>query len=271
MKAPPRSLVLPALALGVLPALAFPGFLTQWETIYPSSTSSGAGVGCALCHASTGGGSPWNAYGWALRQEYRTNGASIIDAFHTVENLDSDGSGSSNLAEIEADTQPGWTAGPNNTLFFSNDSTSADNPPPAVVAAADPEASDFTAWIAGFELPPAESSEASDPDKDGHTNHDEYVFGGLPDDASSFPRPAVDPNGGDHPAFTVDVRTNDPSLVVTPSWSSDLSGPFLDSEFTTTSDLPSPFGNDYVRRTFNTSLGGRPVLFFRASSSPAAP
>ncbi len=68
---------------------------------------SATGARCQVCHVESGGGSPWNAYGWAVHQA--VSGNDWVGAFMAVEGVDSDGNGDSNLVEIAADAQPGWT------------------------------------------------------------------------------------------------------------------------------------------------------------------
>ncbi len=91
-----------------------------WNLLaYPNSFSDNAaaddqGFFCALCHLSeTGTG--YNPYGQALRGPI-PGGATqeeIIAAFRSIEalNSDLDPSGFSNIAEINAGTQPGWKVG----------------------------------------------------------------------------------------------------------------------------------------------------------------
>ena len=52
-----------------------------------------------------------------------------------AEGVDSDGDGTTNLAEINAGSQPGWTAGNNNTIYDLDGTTvvSANQPPPATI------------------------------------------------------------------------------------------------------------------------------------------
>jgi len=93
-------------------AYAWQGCLDIFATTYPNSQSDNLGE-CRTCHQNTGGG-PFNVYGTDLI----ANGASgagfsctavnFAAALFAVENFDSDGEGNSNLAEIEASTQPGW-------------------------------------------------------------------------------------------------------------------------------------------------------------------
>jgi spore coat protein A len=68
---------------------------------------SSTGARCQVCHVESGGGSPWNAYGWAVRQA--VSGGDWVGAFMAVEDSDSDGNGNDNIDEIMADAQPGWT------------------------------------------------------------------------------------------------------------------------------------------------------------------
>jgi hypothetical protein len=114
-----------------------PHFINTWRMIYPNSLSddnvvNGTGSVCQMCHRDTGGDDPWNPYGWRVRQGLNA-GSSLTNAILAAETFDSDmdPTGSTNLEEIMADTQPGWTDGPNNTIFFESGSTSSNQLPPA--------------------------------------------------------------------------------------------------------------------------------------------
>jgi hypothetical protein len=87
-----------AVPLGFGTAMAFSSIRNQFISRYPASATSNAG--CQICHVNSGGGSPWNPYGFDLLQ----NGTD----FAAIEPLDSDGEGTSNLDEISIGTQPGW-------------------------------------------------------------------------------------------------------------------------------------------------------------------
>ena len=130
-------MVLVSLTFAPSAALAFPGYDLVWAAAYPGSATddnviNGTGTACQLCHANPGGGQPWNAHGWDVRTE-RLGGATIQDAIALVETLNSDidPGVASNIAEINADTQPGWTPGPNNTHYFAGGATTPDQMPPA--------------------------------------------------------------------------------------------------------------------------------------------
>ncbi len=249
-------------------SFGFGGFLTTWSGIYPTSTSDDA-VGCATCHVGTGGGNPWNAYGWSVRQAYRGSANfSITTAIQLVEGNDADGDGSSNLIEITANTLPGWTKGNNNSSFFSSGAITTGLPPISTSTPVDPRK--IVSWILGQGLTGTDALESSDPDKDGATNREEYLFGGLAKDPSSSPRPVVTANGGANPSFIVDVRVNDPEFMITPKWSQNLAE-FFNSGFTTNVDEASAFGSAYVRRRYETSLGSVESIFFRAQGVPTAP
>jgi predicted CXXCH cytochrome family protein len=110
-------------------------FYATWDSAYPASISddnviTGTGTNCAICHSASGGGNPWNAYGWDMRVETKA-GSSTAVALANIEGLDSDGDGVSNIDEINAGTQPGWTNGNNNIFFFKNLSTTLNQPPPS--------------------------------------------------------------------------------------------------------------------------------------------
>jgi hypothetical protein len=120
-------------------ASAFTSILLDWQQRYGATSPSGDNAGCQLCHLdATGGGDPWNGYGWDI-------GGALIDpdcdlnlsgnvtneeAFFCVELLDSDGQGDDNVTEIGLGTQPGWTEGPFNTLYFRSGQTLEGQLPP---------------------------------------------------------------------------------------------------------------------------------------------
>ncbi|MFT5152416.1 MAG: hypothetical protein ACI841_002414 [Planctomycetota bacterium] len=88
-----------------------------------------------MCHEDPQGSQPWNSYGWSIRQNIN-GGMSIAQSIMAVENIDADGDpgGFTNLEEIMADTQPGWTDGPNNTVHFINGSTSTGVTAPGTIS-----------------------------------------------------------------------------------------------------------------------------------------
>lgn len=112
-------------------ALANSDLLDGFAAAYPASASDD-NAGCQLCHGPTT--STWNAYGKAL--------ADAGLSFAAIEGgqADSDPLGATNLQEINAGTQPGWTAGPNNTLYNrpSGSVNSTGQNPPAGIGTLDP-------------------------------------------------------------------------------------------------------------------------------------
>lgn len=119
-------------------AAAHSSYLTNWQSLYPTSQSddhviNGTGTSCQLCHSSQGGGDGFNGYGWKLRGFIST--MSVPAAIQACEpfNSDLDPTGSSNLAEINANAQPGWTTGPNNTWYFKNGTTQTGKSPPSLI------------------------------------------------------------------------------------------------------------------------------------------
>ncbi len=155
-----------ACALMPHPAGAFPQTLNAWEDRYAAVSDSGANAQCQLCHVEANGGSPWNGYGWDLREaladavcDLNANGViSNAEAFFCVElaNSDGDGSGYDNVTEITLGTQPGWTAGNFNT-YYSRTGTSENNPPPDGIGPLDPD---------GTEPPPPPPPMPPDDDED---------------------------------------------------------------------------------------------------------
>lgn len=127
---------------------AYPSYLTNWRTVYPNSTTddnvvNGTGSSCVLCHFATGGGKNWTGYGWKMRQNILA-GQPVNTAIANAGPFDSDAdpTASSNLVEITANTQPGWTPGAHNTEYFDNGSTTTNlNPPAGIQGTLDPACS----------------------------------------------------------------------------------------------------------------------------------
>ena len=138
------------------PAGAFPQTLTAWEDRYGATSDSGDNARCQLCHVNSNGGSPWNGYGWDIRDalvepgcDVNMNGiVSNEEAFFCVEidNSDGDGSAYDNVTETGLGTQPGWTDGPFNT-YYTRSGESSGNLPPEGIGPLDPD---------GTEPPPPE-------------------------------------------------------------------------------------------------------------------
>ncbi len=103
MSAPVVLLACAVIMLATASAYAVPGYLTSFEGAYPAAAGSRIDA-CQLCHVNANpySGSARNAYGSA----YSGNGYN----FKTIEPLDSDGDGYTNLAEITALTFPGNAA-----------------------------------------------------------------------------------------------------------------------------------------------------------------
>lgn len=120
-------------------AFARLSYLGEWQQQYAQSSSNA--VACQLCHQSAAGGDGWNAYGWAVRAEFLLNGGQIVNALVAVEgqNSDSDPSNSTNVEEINLNTQPGWTDSAVNTIYFKDGSLLANQPPPDLSTTLDPQ------------------------------------------------------------------------------------------------------------------------------------
>ena len=89
-------------------AHASSGYLNvTWPGIYPGSASDN-NAGCQLCHGNST--QNLNPYGADIATSCGASGT-ISQRIQAAEGLDSDGQGDSNLVEINANTQPGWTTG----------------------------------------------------------------------------------------------------------------------------------------------------------------
>ncbi len=80
-------------------------YLTEWSGLYPGSVSDNAS--CQLCHAASI--QDLNPYGKAFCDQAGTTSARLLAVENT--NSDADSTASSNIIEINANTQPGWTTG----------------------------------------------------------------------------------------------------------------------------------------------------------------
>jgi PKD repeat protein len=102
-----------AIAMQMVSPLAMAKFsdLQKFQNAYPNSTSNGAS--CSLCHTND------TDFMNTFSQAYANNGRSFTGL--AVATLDSDGdpTGSTDLVEINAGTQPGWTTGGNNNIYLS--------------------------------------------------------------------------------------------------------------------------------------------------------
>jgi PKD repeat protein len=88
-------------------AQALNGYLTDWRDAYPNSTSDDAS--CQLCHGSST--DTLNAYG----RDLCVNGINFVAI--EGDDSDTDPTGSDNLTEIDASTQPGWSSDGQNPLY----------------------------------------------------------------------------------------------------------------------------------------------------------
>jgi PKD repeat protein len=112
------SLLTTGLLVTIPTAQALNSFSKNWDSLYPNTLTSTGDADCAVCHGSST--SNLNAYGAELCRSFDgTVPADITNYLLSIEgvNSDSDSSGSTNLQEIEASAQPGWTTGANNPLY----------------------------------------------------------------------------------------------------------------------------------------------------------
>jgi len=111
------AVLLATLALAwTTPVLAVTECLTAFADLYPGSLTDD-NANCATCHQSTSRGSGFNAYGAALRNlspNFCQSLASTQTLLRSLESANSDGdldvngNPTSNIQEINANTQPGW-------------------------------------------------------------------------------------------------------------------------------------------------------------------
>lgn len=90
-------------------ALALSSFGAIFEKTYNVNKTSNLGkAGCAVCHATKKGGK-LNAYGKDLAKVMKAASAKKLtpELLHQVDKLDSTKTGSTNLAKIRADKNPG--------------------------------------------------------------------------------------------------------------------------------------------------------------------
>ena len=82
------------------PASAFPSTRDAWKDFYgpipPSMDINDNGANCQLCHQSTG--SPWNGYGWDIRQALANPDCDLNRPRDGVDNVEAFIDGSGNLA-----------------------------------------------------------------------------------------------------------------------------------------------------------------------------
>ncbi len=152
----PLSLLFPVRTLAGIAVLALAGsaaaeapFINTWTVLYPGSSSetnvqAGTGSVCQLCHWNPSGGASWNAYGWRVRTGLHA-GQSLTLAIQNAASFDSDvdPTASTNLVEIGANTQPGWTPGSNNTRYQTNGTTTGQTPPSGIQGSLDPPITSF--------------------------------------------------------------------------------------------------------------------------------
>ncbi|UCE88824.1 MAG: PKD domain-containing protein [Pseudomonadota bacterium] len=113
------------------PVYAVSGYLADFNSLYPGSTSAN-NASCQLCHGSST--QNLNPYGAAICVQ----GGGITARLQAVEaaNSDADPTGSNNITEINASTQPGWTPGNVNALFNRGNCSAigTTEAPPAFIA-----------------------------------------------------------------------------------------------------------------------------------------
>lgn len=130
-----------SLLLGSVPVMASDTFVDDFNLVYPASQSAN-NASCQLCHTTST--SQLNQYGRDLAVQLRSpNNLAFTDALNAIEGTqsDKDPSSATNIAEINASAQPGWTPGAvNNTYSRSTLAALLTNavPPAAITGDLDP-------------------------------------------------------------------------------------------------------------------------------------
>ena len=145
MRVPQLWVIAALCALVAANASARNEYLEWWSEEYPSSSSDDSI--CQLCHERAGGGNGWNRYGWSIRSVYFVNLASsgnpetaLKQSLQDISSI-SDGGSSTFIAEINANTQPGWRNGNVNIIRFVDESSSTISPPATLPCALQLDAS----------------------------------------------------------------------------------------------------------------------------------
>ena len=141
--------LLPLAALGLLMATPFAhaasSYLNTWSNLYPGSTSDN-NASCQICHAAST--QNLNPYG----KSFCDQGGSTSARIQAIENMNSDAdpTGATNITEINASTQPGWTTGNVNPIYSRGNCNATGNveSPPGGIAALDPAPAGNTAPVA---------------------------------------------------------------------------------------------------------------------------
>lgn len=114
-------------------------YVGTWNGIYPGSGSAD-NADCQLCHAAST--QNLNPYGEAICSSNAGNISNRIQAVEAI-NSDTDPTGSDNLTEIIASTQPGWTPGNVNPTYNRGNCNATGNveaPPTSIAGDMDPVA-----------------------------------------------------------------------------------------------------------------------------------
>ena len=147
---------------------AAPDYLGTWAGLYPGSASED-NAGCQICHGNST--QNINPYGRAVSQCSGATG-SITARIQAAEGVDSDGQGDSNITEIGADTQPGWTT-PDVPVFNRGNCAPAGTDTYAGAGEVDPAAANLPpvadangpySGTAGITLITFDGSASNDPD-----------------------------------------------------------------------------------------------------------
>jgi len=125
--------------IGAVPAAASDSYVSTFNSTYPASQSAN-NASCRLCHTTSN--SQLNQYGRDFAVRLRS-GMTEVESMRAIESMqsDTDPAGRTNIAEINASAQPGWTSGPNNT-FYSRSSlaviATSQSPPATITGLLDP-------------------------------------------------------------------------------------------------------------------------------------